>query len=172
MSSNAAPAVYVASPLGFSEIGRHYLAHVLIPELQRLGYRVLDPWADDVHLDAQLADAELQSNEAARESAFAQVDRELGRRNARLIEESDVLMALLDGSDIDSGVAAEVGYAYALGRPIVGWRSDGRCAGENAGTRVNLQVAYFILESGGEITASLGEAWRLLGRLAPPSPRA
>lgn len=39
-------AVYVASPLGFSEPGRHYLAEVLHPRLARAGWAVLDPWAD------------------------------------------------------------------------------------------------------------------------------
>lgn len=42
------------------------------------------------------------------------------------IESSDALVAVLDGSDVDSGVAFEMGYAYALKIPIVGIRTDFR----------------------------------------------
>ena len=40
-----APSVYLASPLGFSEAGRHFSDSVLVPFVKRLGYDVLDPWA-------------------------------------------------------------------------------------------------------------------------------
>ena len=38
----------------------------------------------------------------------------------------DVIVAVLDGPDVDSGVAFEMGYAHALGVPVVGLRTDFR----------------------------------------------
>src|SRR2546428_10583177 len=37
--------IYMASPLGFSEAGRHFYNSVLVPFVASLGYHVLDPWA-------------------------------------------------------------------------------------------------------------------------------
>ena len=47
----------------------------------------------------------------------------------RCIEEltgADVVLALLDGADADSGVAFETGYARGLGKPVLGVRTDYR----------------------------------------------
>jgi len=38
----------------------------------------------------------------------------------------DVLLAVLDGADADSGVSYEIGCAYTLGKPVVGLRTDYR----------------------------------------------
>ncbi len=43
---------------------------------------------------------------------------------------SDVVIACLDGADPDSGTAAECGYARAVGRPIVAYRTDFRAGGD------------------------------------------
>lgn len=56
------------------------------------------------------------------------------RRHARTIyaqcvvaiEAADLVLAVLDGADADSGVAFEVGYARALGKRVVGLRTDFR----------------------------------------------
>jgi nucleoside 2-deoxyribosyltransferase len=37
---------------------------------------------------------------------------------------SDVLVANLDGSDSDSGTSFECGYAFAIGKPVLGVRTD------------------------------------------------
>jgi len=68
------------------------------------------------------------------------------------------VLALLDGSDVDSGTAAEIGYAAALARPVVGLRSDIRTAGDNEAAIVNLQVEWFIEASGGRLTGTLDTA--------------
>lgn len=57
--------------------------------------------------------------------------------------------------DVDSGTAAEIGFAYALGKPVVGWRSDCRQAGDNAASVVNLQVEHFLT---GCVSVDLEEA--------------
>ena len=42
------------------------------------------------------------------------------------IEEASVVIAILDGSHIDEGVAFEVGYGFAMGKPCVGLQTDAR----------------------------------------------
>ena len=50
----------------------------------------------------------------------------LYRRCTEEIGGADVVLALLDGADADSGVAFEVGYARGLGKPVLGVRTDYR----------------------------------------------
>lgn len=38
----------------------------------------------------------------------------------------DVVVAVLDGVEVDAGVAYEIGYAKALGKPIIGLKTDYR----------------------------------------------
>jgi nucleoside 2-deoxyribosyltransferase len=137
------PRCYVASPLGFSEPGRLYYEQVLLPTL-RSAVEIVDPWtlvsADEIARAAELGE----------ERKFAQ---EIGRRNSEALAGSQLLVAVLDGQELDSGTAAEVGYASALGLTCFGLRSDFRQTGE-PGATVNLQVETFILRSGGRITTT------------------
>ncbi len=48
----------------------------------------------------------------------------LFRRDMIELEKATVLVALLDGSDVDSGTAVEMGIAYRLGIPIFGLKTD------------------------------------------------
>ena len=54
------------------------------------------------------------------------------------VDEADVILAMLDGSDVDSGTCVELGYAYAKNKPIIGVRTDYRSL-EDKG--VNLMVS-------------------------------
>jgi nucleoside 2-deoxyribosyltransferase len=42
-----------------------------------------------------------------------------------------VVIAVLDGADADSGTAFEMGVAHAMGKPIVGVRTDYRAGAEH-----------------------------------------
>ena len=148
------PTVYVASPLGFSDVTRPFSEDVLLPRLRARGLDVLDPWAGGHEVTAALAIVDRD----ARVEALRLANDSLGRANAEMIEASDGVFAVLDGPDVDSGTAAEIGYAAALGRPIVGWRSDFRRVGDNEGAVVNLQVQHFIERTGGGVHATLEEA--------------
>lgn len=53
------------------------------------------------------------------------------------VERCDVVVAVLDGADADSGTAFEMGYAFALGKPVVGVRTDFRRQQER-GTNIML----------------------------------
>src|SRR5574341_1742178 len=59
-------------------------------------------------------------------------------KNVGAIENSDIIVAVIDGTDVDSGTAWEIGYAWALGKPVLGLRTDFRTMGIE-GT-VNLMI--------------------------------
>lgn len=48
------------------------------------------------------------------------------RHCRRSVEKADIILANLDGPDVDSGTAWEVGYALGLGKPVVAYRTDFR----------------------------------------------
>src|SRR5437773_2236263 len=116
-----------------------------------LGYEVLDPWAlaDQAKIDAV---QRLPYGPEKRE-AWRKLNREIGATNQAAIDRADGVVAVLDGTDVDSGTAAEIGYAFARGKLIVGYRGDFRLSADNEGSTVNLQVEFFIRESGGTIVS-------------------
>lgn len=146
--------VYVASPLGFTAATREYYERRVLRGLRDAGCEPLDPWAGQ---DAP--------PDAAGGFALAAWSLGVGQRNAQLIDESDAVLAILDGPDVDSGTAAEIGYAAARGKPIAGVRDDLRQTGDNPGVTVNLQVEYFIQSTGGSIAHSLEEGIECLAAL-------
>jgi nucleoside 2-deoxyribosyltransferase len=152
--------IYLAGPLGFSEAGRFYQDTVLLPALGRSGHQILDPWklTDQRKIDAILA----MPYGPARRDAWRRLNAEIGTNNRQAIDRSDAVFAILDGVDVDSGTAAEIGYAFARGKPILGYRGDLRLAADNEGASVNLQVEYFIRQSGGDIVTSLADALELI----------
>lgn len=121
----------------------------LLVRLVNAGFEVLDPW-------------KLPGGAPATDPVDPMV---IGLRNARMIHTAAVVLAVLDGTDVDSGTASEIGYAAARNKPVIGYRTDIRQSGED-GAVVNLQVEYFIRATGGAITSSLDEAIEMLGRAA------
>lgn len=49
------------------------------------------------------------------------------------IDISDIVIAILDGTDVDSGTAWEVGYSYVSNKTIIGIRTDFRQRGDDFG---------------------------------------
>jgi nucleoside 2-deoxyribosyltransferase len=149
------PRGYIASPLGFTESGRHYYAEVYLPALSRV-IEPVDPWS-------LTAPEEITAAQAA--GRLAELWLEVGRRNSAEIRSADLVVALLDGQEVDSGTAAELGFAAGLGKRCFGLRTDLRENGET-GVAVNLQVVSFILDSGGAIAGSLDELVAILTAIA------
>ena len=141
--------IYLAGPLGFSEAGRHFHRAVLVPLVRRLGYEVLDPWA--LAPARKLVAVRRLPYGPRKREAWRRLNREIGAINRAAIDRAHGVLAVLDGVDVDSGTAAEIGYAFARGKLIVGYRGDFRLSADNEGSTVNLQVEYFIRESGGTI---------------------
>jgi nucleoside 2-deoxyribosyltransferase len=150
-----ARAVYLAGPSGFFEAGRLWHREVVLPAMALAGLVAKDPWSGDSPITDVL---EAMEYGLQRRSALREANLEVGRRNLRLIEESQAVLASLDGQDVDSGTALEIGYASAKGLLIVGVRTDIRRCSDNEGSIVNLMIETCIVESGGILTESLKEA--------------
>lgn len=145
--------IYLAGPLGFSEAGRDFYYGKLVPMVERLGYHVIDPWKL-TNVEKIQRVATMPYGPEKRES-WKELNMEIGENNKRGVDESDGVLAILDGADVDSGTAAEIGYGFAKGKRIIGYRGDFRLSADNEGGIVNLQVEYFIRASGGTIVADL-----------------
>ena len=159
--------IYLAGPLGFSEAGRSFHEGVIVPAISRLGHETLDPWK--LTSVAKIIALQNMPYGAARRDAWRDLNEEIGARNRTAIDECDMIFAVLDGVDVDSGTAAEIGYAFAKGRPILGYRGDFRLSADNEGATVNLQVEYFIRQSGGTIIAHFGELADALAKIKLPN---
>jgi nucleoside 2-deoxyribosyltransferase len=57
------------------------------------------------------------------------------------IERCNIVIAVLDGADPDSGTCWECGYAWKAGRPIIGLRTDLRPGGDDLNRPVNLMLS-------------------------------
>jgi nucleoside 2-deoxyribosyltransferase len=158
------PSVYLAGPLGFTESGRQYQEAKIKPALSDFGFLALDPWP---YAEERFALA-AASQEPDRIAALEAANSDVGRENERLLRTCSCVLAILDGSDVDSGTASEIGFAAALPRPVVGLRTDLRMAGDNAATPINLQVLHFLSLSGGVFVTDLNRAVQELLRLCPP----
>jgi nucleoside 2-deoxyribosyltransferase len=152
--------VYVASPLGFSETSKRFYIDVLLAGLAEREYTVLDPWTltpqNRINAVAGLPYG------LERQEAWRQLNPEIGDNNRRALDECDAVLAVLDGPDVDSGTASEIGYAAAKGKVVLGYRNDFRLSADNEGSIVNLQVEHFIRQSGGTIVKALTEVWPAL----------
>ena len=165
--------IYLAGPLGFSEAGRAFHATVVVPAVERLGHVALDPWsaANPLGIESGLA-AEIAATTRMpygepRREAWRRLNPRIGAKNRDLIDACDLVFAVLDGVDVDSGTAAEIGYAFAKGKPILGYRGDFRLSADNDGSIVNLQVEYFIRASGGTIISRMDDFAASLAAIKP-----
>ena len=66
--------------------------------------------------------------------------KQLFRGNVGDIGKANVILAVLDQADPDSGTCWECGYAYKLGIPIIGLKTDIRGASDAPGVRTNLML--------------------------------
>ncbi|WP_428565825.1 MAG: nucleoside 2-deoxyribosyltransferase [Solidesulfovibrio sp. DCME] len=117
--------VYLAGPL-FSLAERRFMAHLrdrvdALPGLAAL-------WPGDLFADDDLP----AMGAAAKGHIFRGCLAGLGG--------CDLVVAVLDGPQVDDGTAFEVGYAYARGMAVWGLRTDFRSAGDTAQSLVNCML--------------------------------
>lgn len=72
--------------------------------------------------------------------------------DVRGVEDCAAVCALLDGPDVDSGTAAEMGYAHALGKPVFGLCTDLL----RRGRTIN-NVIWGVCDGGQKIYSSVSE---------------
>jgi len=118
--------VYLAAPL-FSEAECDF-NRKLKGELHNLGFKVFLPQEDSNNVHDMTNRQEIIFN-----------------KNLTGLENSDLIVAVIDGADVDSGTAWEIGYAFAKGKPVIGLRTDFRTLGIE-GT-VNLMIERSVILS-------------------------
>lgn len=138
--------LYLAGPLGFSELGRFALYEKLIPMIENLGFEILDPWKlnNIEQIKTQLGLQDVPAGEESK-SDWQMINPVIAENNFDAIRDCDLMVAILDGTDVDSGTAVEIGFAHALARIIIGYRGDFRQGGDNPGSRINLQAECCIV---------------------------
>lgn len=115
---------------------RIYLSAPLFTQVERRWNRQLAKLLEDRIPDAEV----LLPQDIKIEGAFnrPQNFRHIYARCIEMLDEADLMVAILDGADVDSGVSFEVGYARARDIPIVGVRTDYR---ENQDRGLNIVLA-------------------------------
>jgi nucleoside 2-deoxyribosyltransferase len=101
-----------------------YLSAPLFTQVERRWNRELAGLLEDEIPDATV----LLPQDIKIHGAFNRPEnfRHIYDRCIEMLEKSDLMVAILDGPDVDSGVSFEMGYARALDMPIVGVRTDYR----------------------------------------------
>lgn len=84
-----------------------------------------------------------QENDAINDKSGYADSLAIAQADLEMLQKSDVLIAVLDGVEIDSGVAAEIGAFAMLNRPIVGVLTDVRQQG-----RDNMQKIEALVRDG------------------------
>jgi len=117
--------IYLAGPL-FSEAKQNWHRATKARIESETTHKVI--WPFDLFSEAEIAswgdDAPVKVMERCRD----------------VLAECDMVVALLDGPQVDDGTAWEIGYAHAKGIPVVGIRTDFRKVGDVPGAIVNAMV--------------------------------
>jgi nucleoside 2-deoxyribosyltransferase/predicted secreted protein len=75
--------------------------------------------------------------------------------NKGYLDHADIVVAVIDGADADSGTAWEMGYAYAHNKPVIAVRTDFRRAGVNEQVNLMLEVSSEVVSSTTELLESV-----------------
>lgn len=147
--------IYLAWPLWFSESWRDFIYNTIMPKLKSLWYEILFPWelSDDDYIKSVFS----MPDWVAKTIEFKKMNTIIWWNNAKAIQECDYIFAVLDGVDVDSGTASEIGYGACLWRKIIWYRSDYRRSWENEWVVINLQVQYFIELNQWKIISTINE---------------
>ena len=109
------PVIYTAGPDGFSDSGKLF-SGVHRAGLEDAGVpptNILDPW--DL---TPLHEIPSGNDKNVVFEAFVKLNPKIAARNVVAMLASDAITANLDGVDVDSGTAAEIGFVSGNGRPL------------------------------------------------------
>jgi nucleoside 2-deoxyribosyltransferase/predicted secreted protein len=121
--------IYLAAPL-FSEAERSY-NRTLAGRLQENLF--------DVYLPQLAGDDSDTRGDPAQHQLF--------RKNLAALDNADIVVAVIEGADADSGTAWEMGYAYATGKPTVAIRTDFRRVGHHEHVNLMLEQSATVVTS-------------------------
>jgi len=135
--------VYVAGPL-FSQAEREYLE------------KMVDCLAEAAHLSP--TEHFFLPHRDGGELGKGPTRTQIFNLDTNTLKKADIVVALLDGQDVDSGTCIELGYAHASGKKIFGIITDFRsyCTNDHEPQRPNLMV-WGICEEGNTLFHSLPE---------------
>lgn len=75
--------------------------------------------------------------------------------NLHALRDADIVVAVIDGADADSGTAWEMGYASALGKKVIAIRTDFRQVGHHERVNLMLEKSSTVVSSVRELMESL-----------------
>lgn len=81
-------------------------------------------------------------------------------KNLKGIENSDIIVAVIDGADVDSGTAWEIGFAFAKAKPVLGLRTDFRTLGIEGIVNLMIERSVVICMSVPELLNHLKSRFR------------
>jgi nucleoside 2-deoxyribosyltransferase len=111
--------IYIAGPL-FSQSEREYLESLV--DFLTNG---LNKGLTDFHVDKE-QDFFLPHRDIGDAGVVTGGNEEVFANDLRYLDNANILIAWLDGADVDSGTAFELGYAFAKGKQIFGLLTDRR----------------------------------------------
>ncbi|HOB17754.1 MAG TPA: nucleoside 2-deoxyribosyltransferase [Candidatus Methanoculleus thermohydrogenotrophicum] len=130
--------IYLAAPL-FSEAEQTY--NLALHDL-------LERHLFDVYLPQEVGDT---SHTRCREQHAA-----IFTQHLRALRDADVVVAVIDGADADSGTSWEMGYAYALKKRVVALRTDFRLAGHHERVNLMLEESAEVVTAKEDLPGALG----------------
>lgn len=133
--------IFVAGPL-FSE-GEIWLDKQVVALVEKLGFKALWSWRDEKEL---IKRGEL----AGKDWTY-----KIFVLNREFLDKSDMVVAVLDGTDVDSGTAYEIGYSIAKGKKVIGIKTDGRLHGKDQVVNLMIQESVKIVKSLEELEKEL-----------------
>jgi len=129
--------VYLAAPL-FSDAERQFNLQLST---------MLESHFFEVYLPQEAGD---DSHDRGREEHWR-----IFESNLKALAESDMLVAVIEGADADSGTSWEMGYAFGHGIPVYSVRTDFRIAGQH-------ELVNLMLEQSSVIVRNVGDLPRIL----------
>lgn len=131
---------------------RIYLAAPLFSEAERVYNRVIAEQLTenffDVYVPQNTGDTHAERGEQEHFWIFEQ--------NKKALQDADLVVAIIDGADADSGTAWEMGYAAALGKPVIALRTDFRTVGHEELVNLMLEQSSCIVKNKNDLLAALG----------------
>ena len=121
--------VYLAAPL-FSQAEKDYNNRLAA---------LLSSHFFEVYLPQEMGDDSHQRDRVAHQEIFS--------RNIQKLGTADMVVAVIDGPDADSGTAWEMGYAYAHKIPVIAIRTDFRMAGRHEYVNLMLEQSAVLVRS-------------------------
>ena len=79
----------------------------MLPSLKKSKILVLDPWSQLKTIDNEIKEIEKIKNKKSQLLEFKKINKKIAQENTNMIDQSGSVLAVLDGSDVDSGVSAK-----------------------------------------------------------------